>query len=432
MFKKPEYDNSQTMENILRLRLEEANLLGFETYAHLATSSRMLSTPKMVFSFLTDLAQEIRPKANQEWKELIEFAHDMGHKSMHPYDVSFFSEKLREHRFSYNEDDVRKYFPLVKVFKGLFDLLHHLFQLRFVPLKTSGWAPGVVAYEVYRQNQLKGVLYFDLYARPHKQNGAWMQEIQNRIDIGKETQLPIAYLTCNFPPPKGANSRCLSHEDIQTLLHEMGHGLHQLLTDISIPSVGGMSGMEWDAVELPSQFLESFAWRYEVLELMSSHIETQASLPKELFEKIRAAGHFQSNIKTLRQVALSLTDLWIHTDQIKTVGPYFLEWLQQVWVEANEYNVLPMSGLTRPLHSFLHIFSGGYAAGYYSYIWADLLASDVYAAFPKGPLEKSARIGNLLIDEFLSKGSVRPAITSFIAFRGREPVIEFLLHKWEI
>jgi oligopeptidase A len=433
MFKHPEFDNTPHMIQILKLRLEEANLLGYETYAHLATAPRMLNHPKQVFDFLSDLAIRIRPRANQEWQELLEFAGDLGYSSLQPYDVSFISEKLRQHRFSYNEDEVRQYFPLGQVLKGLFILLYQLFQVRFVPKKETIWANGVLVYEVHRNNQLMGMLYFDLYSRPHKQEGAWMQDIQNRISTAQGTQIPVAFLTCNFTPPKGSKGCFLSHDEIQTLLHEMGHGLHHLLTEIAIPSVGGMSGVEWDAVELPSQMLEQFAWRYEVLQLMSSHIETQHTLPKHLFEKMLSARYFQCSIQTLRQVALSLTDLWIHGSQIKEVDSYFLEWIQQVWVDANEYNVLPMSGLIRPLHSFSHIFSGGYSAGYYSYLWSDMLACDAYAAFSSQErLEEMSATGGRFVNEILAKGSSRSALSSFTSFRGREPKVDYFLHRWEV
>lgn len=423
-----QFDNTLIIKKILQHRKKEALLLGFETFAHLSTYQKMAKRPGVVSDFLTDLAYQTQPKAKQEWQELEAFAFDLGLGYLYPYDVSFVSEKLREQRFSYNEEVLRSYFPLNKVLDGLFKLLMSLFGVRLTARRESVWASGVLVYEVWCGQQQKGVLYLDLFRRAGKQDGAWMQDIQNKLSIDGQMQLPLVFLTFDFDEPRGTQLCCLSHEEIGSLLHEFGHALHHLLTDIEIPSVSGMAGFEWDAVELPSQFLEQFAWRYDVLCDMSSHIETGHVLPKFLFDKIQAARGFQRHIKVLKQISLSSVDLVIHGSGIDSADDFFLEWLQQVWLDANQVNVLPMSGLVRPLHSFSHIFSGGYAAGYYSYLWSEVLALDAYAAFPpyNGDL---AATGKAFVEQILGQGSVMPAVELFRGFRGRDPDISFLLDE---
>jgi oligopeptidase A len=435
---KIDWDNTQNMLQQLKLRDEEAVTLGFKNYAALSLAPKMANDVGEVDTFLTNFAQKAKPFALKDWQELSEFAKSELSiaDGLEPWDIAFASERLKQERYSFSENALKQYFPLPKVLEGLFGVIQTLFDVKIEPADLPTWHTDVQSFSVKNaENQIAAYFYLDPYARPGKRGGAWMDDARGRRELPNgEIQVPVAYLVCNFAPPVKVDGvlrqPTITHDDVITLFHESGHGLHHLLTQVSALGVSGINGVEWDAVELPSQFMENFCWEWEVLEKMTAHAETGKPLPKELFNKILAAKNFQNGYMTLRQVVMSLTDWRLHAsfDPKNAQDQVILDLSRSI---ADQFNVIPQPTLSRWINTFSHIFAGGYAAGYYSYKWAEVLSADVYAAF-----EESAKLTGSVLDaetgkryrtEILEVGGSRPAAESFKAFRGREPSIDALL-----
>jgi oligopeptidase A len=427
------WDNTSNIAQLLKLRDEEAKLLDFRSFADVSLEPKMAESPEHVIEFLEDLARRARPYAEKDLAELRAFAKDeLGIDEMQAWDVAYASEKLREKRYAFSEQEVKQYFPEPKVVAGLFGVISQLFNVTIAPDAAPVWHPDVRFFRIERNGQLVGQFYLDLYARPGKGQGAWMDDARGRRMVtGGAVQTPIAYLVCNFTPPAEVDGQVqpslFRHDDVITLFHEFGHGLHHMLTEVDELSVSGISGVEWDAVELPSQFMENFCWEWDVLQGMTAHVKTGAPLPKELYDKMLAAKNFQSGMQTLRQVEFSLIDMHLHYD----FNPNSQKTVQDLVDEVrSKFSVLIPPAFNRFQHSFGHIFAGGYAAGYYSYKWAEVLSADAYAAFEEaveaggGALDET---GKRFHREILSVGGSRPALESFKAFRGREPQIDALL-----
>ena len=424
-----EFDNSARIERIVALRHESAKLLGFSSSAALSLEPKMARTPQEVIDFLRDLAAKARPVAQKDLEELRDFARaELGIEDLQPWDVGYASEKLRLARYAVNEEQIKPYFPLPRVLNGTFTLFERLFGIRLVKRdNVETWHPDAAYYElVNREGDAFAGIYIDLFARSGKRGGAWMGVCRSRFRDADKLHLPVAYLTCNFAPPTADTPALLTHRDVLTLLHEFGHALHHLLTEVDLPSVGGITGFEWDAVELPSQLMENFAWDKQALGLLSGHYQTQEPLPDELLEKMLAARRFQAGMFLVRQLEFGLFDLRLHLEYSpeKPVRP--LDLLNEV---RREVAVIIPPEWNRFPHAFTHIFAGGYAAGYYSYLWAELLSADAFERFEEtGVL--STETGLAFREHILSKGASRPALESFIAFRGREPKPEALLRSY--
>ena len=423
----PRLDNSGIMAELLALRAELARLLGFADYAELSLQTKMADSAAQVEDFLLDLARRARPYAERDLQELRAFAAtELGLADLQSWDLAFASERLREQRYAYSEEQLRQYFTEPQVLAGLFDLVHRLFGVRIVEQTASGaWHAEVRLWRVERDDgELLGHVYTDLHARPGKRGGAWMDGLRSRwLRADGALQTPVAVLTCNFASGVGSRPPLLSHDDVQTLFHEFGHGLHHLLTRVDELGASGLSGVEWDAVELPSQFLENYCWEWEVLRGIGRHVDTGEALPRELFDRMLAARNFQAGMQTLRQVEFSLFDLRVHRDLREFTPQAVAEIAEQV---RRQVAVVFPPEFARFQHSFSHIFAGGYAAGYYSYKWAEVLSADAYAQFEEhGVLDPDT--GARFRDEILAQGSSRDAIDSFRAFRGREPSIDALL-----
>jgi oligopeptidase A len=434
---KLDWDNTQNMLEQLKLRDEEARMLGFKNYAALSLAPKMASSVEEVDVFLTNFAQKAKPFALKDWQELSEFAKsELSIDGLEPWDIAFASERLKQERYAFSENELKQYFPLPKVLEGLFGVIQTLFGVKIESADLPTWHADVQSFSVKNaENQIVAYFYLDPYARPGKRGGAWMDDARGRRELPNgEIQVPVAYLVCNFAPPVRVNGvlrqPTITHDDVITLFHESGHGLHHLLTQVSALGVSGINGVEWDAVELPSQFMENFCWEWEVLEKMTAHAETGKSLPKELFNKMLAAKNFQNGYMTLRQVVMSLTDWRLHSglDPQNAHGQAVLDLSRSI---ADQFNVIPQPAISRWINTFSHIFAGGYAAGYYSYKWAEVLSADVYSAF-----EEAAKLTGSVLDEktgtryrkeILEVGGSRPAAESFKAFRGREPSIDALL-----
>lgn len=432
----PEWDNTQNIVDILKLRNEEAKMLGYKNFAEVSLVSKMAQTPDQVISFLQDLAKRARPFAEKDLAELRSFAQkELGIEKLEAWDTTYASEKLREQRYAFSEQEVKQYFPEPKVTAGLFRTVETLFSVTIKPDDAPVWHPDVKFFRIEKDGALVGQFYLDLYARQGKRGGAWMDDARGRRRIaeGKDgIQTPIAYLTCNFTEPAVVNGQTkpslFTHDEVITLFHEFGHGLHHMLTRVEELGVSGISGVEWDAVELPSQFLENFCWEWDVLEHMTAHADTGAALPRELYDKMIAAKNFQSGLQTLRQVEFSLFDMHLHYDY----NPDGSKTVQDVLNEVRaQVSVMTPPPFNRFQHSFSHIFAGGYAAGYYSYKWAEVLSADAYGAFEEAGKASgnvlSSDTGARFLREILAMGGSRPAIDSFKAFRGREPTIDALL-----
>jgi oligopeptidase A len=428
----PDWDNSANIDALLALRNEEAHLLGYANFAEVSLVPKMAQTPQQVIAFLQDLAQRARPHAQRDLAELRAFAAaELGLQTLEAWDVSYASEKLRESRYAFSEQEVKQYFPEPKVKAGLFRLVESLFDVRISADTAPVWHPDVTFHRIERDGALIGQFYLDLYARSGKRGGAWMDDARGRRVRADVVQTPVAYLTCNFTAPAevdGVTSAALlTHDDVITLFHEFGHGLHHMLTRVEELSVSGISGVEWDAVELPSQFMENFCWEWQVVQDMSAHANTGAPLPRVLFDKMIAAKNFQSGLQTLRQVEFSLIDMHLHYDFDATAGQSVRDLIATIRAAVA---VMPVPSFNRFQNSFSHIFAGGYAAGYYSYKWAEVLSADAYGAFEEAAVGDgviSTAAGRRFLDEVLAVGGSRAAIDSFKAFRGREPTIDALL-----
>jgi len=422
------FDNSALIREILALRQEEAQLLGYLNFGEVSVVPKMADTPAQVVSFLRDLAQKARPYAEQDVADLRAFARDeLGIAEPQPWDWPYISERLKEARYAFSEQEVKQYFPAPRVIGGLFKIVETLFEVSIRRDTAPLWHPAVEFYRIERDGQLVGQFYLDQPARPGKRGGAWMDDVRARWlrpDTGR-LQTPVAHLVCNFAEGVGDKPPLLTHDDVITLFHEFGHGLHHLLTQVNERDVSGISGVEWDAVELPSQFMENFCWEWDVLKHMTAHVETGAPLPRALFDKMIAAKNFQSGMQTLRQIEFALFDMLLHTEHDPAQD--FLPLLDLV---RGEVAVLQPPAWSRTAHTFSHIFAGGYAAGYYSYKWAEVLSADAYAAFEESATpdgSPSVQTGRKYRQAILEAGGSRPAIESFKAFRGREPSLDALL-----
>lgn len=418
-------DNAPLMREILALRTEAARLLGHASYAEYSLADKMADSPEAVLRFLENLAARIKPRAAAEYAELERFARRaLGLESLQAWDVAWAGEKLREHRFGLRQEELKPYFPVPVVLRGLFALLKRLYGLEIH--ETGGadtWHPDVRFLEVRdAAGALRGHLYVDLYARPQKRSGAWMDEALNRLHRGGRLQHPVAHLVCNFAPPVDDRPSLLSHEDVLTLFHECGHCLHHLLTRVDVAGLAGIHGVEWDAVELPSQFLENFAWQREVLDLISGHVDNGAALPAELFEKLVAGRHFHTGLKLVRQLEFALFDMRLHS---RVPPPEVETTLAEV---RREVAVVRPPDWNRFANSFSHVFAGGYAAGYYSYLWAEVMSSDAFAAFEEEGIF-NPDTGRRFLETILEKGGSAPAAELFRHFRGREASLDaFLRH----
>ena len=419
----PLWDNSAIIDNILTLRHEESLILGYANFAEVSLVPKMADSSEQVCAFLLDLATRARPYAEQDLAQLRTFAQEtLGLTEISVHDVAYASEKLREQRYAFSEQEVKQYFPESQVIKGLFGITHTLFGVDIKPDQASVWHPDVTFYRIEKDGQLIGQFYLDLYARDGKRGGAWMDDARGRRKTTTGIQTPVAYLTCNFTPPSADKQAYFTHDEVITLFHEFGHGLHHMLTRVDELSVSGISGVEWDAVELPSQFMENFCWEWDVLQQMSAHSITGEPLPRALYDKMLAAKNFQSGLQTLRQVEFSLFDMHLHDGYLQQHNLTVQQLLNQI---RQQISVFATPDFNRFQNSFGHIFSGGYAAGYFSYKWAEVLSADAYAAFEEAG--NNALVGLKFQNEILSVGGSRPALDSFIAFRGRPPQIDALL-----
>lgn len=430
---KPELDNSEVIEQSLALRAEESALLGYSTFADLRLETRMADTAPQVIDFLRDLAQRALPFARQDLEQLKAYATQLGIDDFQPWDAAFVSEKLRQDKYAYSEEEVKQYFTEPQVINGLFDVAQQLFGVSFKAAEVSVWHSDVKAYEVFNdQKQQIGYLYTDLYARSGKQGGAWVNSERSRRLTAAGLELPVTYLVCNFSSPQDGKPALLTHDDVITLFHESGHALHNLLSTVDEPDVSAFAAVEWDAIELPSQFMENFCWEFPVIEKLSAHVDTGATLPFALYEKLLAAKNFQSGMQMVRQIEFSLFDMLIHSQDQGLSIDEVLKILDQV---RNEVAVIIPPNWHRFPHAFSHLFAGGYGAGYYSYKWAEVLSADAYSAFEENATTAADGSRNTLHkptglkfrDEVLAIGGVRPAAESFAAFREREPSPEALL-----
>ncbi len=428
--KKQAMDNEPVIDEMLALRAEEARLLGYANFAEVSLVPKMAESPAQVMEFLRDLARRARPFAERDVAELKAFAADeLGLPDPQAWDVGFASERLKEQRYSFSDQEVKQYFQLPRVLDGLFGLIERLFDVRIRADAAQTWHPDVRFYRIERGFELVGQFYLDLYARNAKRPGAWMDDARGRRRLALGLQTPVAYLACNFQPPVGEKPATLTHDDVITLFHEFGHGLHHMLTRVDDLAVAGIAGVEWDAVELPSQFMENFCWEWDNVVAMSAHVDTGKALPRELFDRMLAAKNFQSGMQTLRQIEFSLFDMRLHAHYRPGGSTSVQALLDEI---RREVAVLVPPAFNRFQNSFSHIFAGGYGAGYYSYKWAEVLSADAYAAFEEAgaasePAARLTETGRRFLDEILSVGGSRPAIESFRAFRGRDPQLDALL-----
>jgi oligopeptidase A len=461
-FGKPEWDNTPLMDEIIKLRGEEASLLGFANYGELSLASKMANSPQQVVEFMRELAQRARPFADKDLAELREFAKaELDIAELQSWDVGYASEKLREQRYAFSDQEVKQYFPEDAVLPGLFKLVETLYGLQIKPGRAPVWHDDVRFFDIRdQQNRLVGQFYLDLYARNSKRGGAWMDDVITRRRVKKGIQTPVAYLNCNFSPPvggaaasseqgpaqrdvnvresaakpatvaedvvatrSGRRPALFTHDEVITLFHEFGHGLHHLLTEVEDLGVSGINGVEWDAVELPSQFMENFCWEWDVVQGMSRQAETGERLPRALFDKMLASKNFQSGLQTLRQIEFALFDMLMHSSFEAGGAKSILDLLDEVRAEVA---VLIPPAFQRFPHSFSHIFSGGYAAGYYSYKWAEVLSADAYSMFEENGV-LNPDVGARFRSEILAMGGSRGAMQSFTAFMGREPSLDALL-----
>jgi len=426
----PTFDNSPLIEELLALRAEEARLLGYAHFAELRLQTRMAESSDEVLAFLRNLAARAKPHAEHDLAELrAHAAEHLGMDTLEPWDIAYVSEHLRQARYAYSEDEVKQYFPEPRVIQGLFDVIATLFGVRLNETPASVWHEDVRAYTVIdADGATLGHLFIDLYARPGKQNGAWVDGERHRRRLAGQVQTPVVTLTCNFARPQNGKPALLTHDDVITLFHETGHALHAILGEVDEPGASAFSAVEWDAIELPSQFMENFCWEWPVLQQLSAHVDTGEPLPRELYERLAAARNYQSGMQTVRQIEFSLFDMLLHQrGDASNIGEV-MELLAEV---RQEVAVLTPPAWHRFPHAFSHIFAGGYGAGYYSYKWAEVLSADAYAAFEETTSHATGTLnpatGQRFRQEILAVGGARPAAESFAAFRGRAPSIDALL-----
>ncbi len=426
---KGKFDNSERIEKIVALRHEAAQLLGFRNAAEESLATKMAGSPDTVLAFLRDLASRAKPVARKELEELRRFAtEELKIDNLEPWDVAFAAERLRQQRYAIDEEQIKPYFPASAAIDGLFMVVERLYGIHFSPRDdVDTWHKDVTYYDLKNADgTVFAGAYLDLYARSGKRGGAWMDVCADRFRDGDHLQRPVAFLTCNFPPPTDGVPALLTHDDVLTLFHEFGHGLHHMLTEVDIPSVGGIDGVEWDAVELPSQFMENFAWDRDALRSFARHHETGEPLPDELYQRMLDARHFHAGLFLVRQLEFALFDFRLHLEYDPAQGARALDVLERV---RHEVAVLHPPAWQRFPHAFTHIFAGGYSAGYYSYLWAEVLSADAFEAFEEaGVLDRAT--GERFRREVLAVGATRPALESFKAFRGREPRPDALLKSY--
>jgi len=420
------FDNASNMVEIVAKRREKAKLLGFDNYAEYSLESKMAESVDQVVEFLLDLAERSRPAAIAEVDERQAFAESLGFEGpLEAWDYAYYGEKLKQHRYRISDEDLKPYFADHRVIQGLFDIVARLYDIRISKVEDGidKWDDAVTFYRIENSaGEVVGQFYLDLYAREHKRGGAWMDECVNRYRIDGKTQLPVAYLTCNLTPPIGDEPALFTHDEVITLFHEFGHGLHHMLTRIDVPDVAGINGVEWDAVELPSQFMENFCWQREALALFARHYRTDEPLPEDLYQRMLESKNFQSALQMLRQIEFALFDIRLHQAEIDSP-----EQIQALLDEVrSQVSVVPTPAINRFQCGFSHIFAGGYAAGYYSYKWAEVLSADAFAAFEEEGIF-NPETGRRFLHCVLELGGSRPAMESFRCFRGREPQIEALL-----
>jgi len=419
----PEFDNTQVMEEILSLRHEMAQLLGFANFAELSLASKMAPDVETVDKFLVDLAEHARTPASKEIAELKTIAIQDGILELQPWDTGYYSEKLKLQQFNLSQESLKPYFPAPKILQGLFSIVNRLYGINIVERKAPVWHPDARYFELEDQGKVVGGFYFDLYARSGKRGGAWMSGFRSRMQTRQGLQKPICYMVCNFTPAVGDQPALLTHDEVNTLFHEFGHGLHHMLTEVDHIAVAGTHGVDWDAVELPSQFMEFWTWDTDSLDLLSEHIETKQHLPEDLLKSLLDARFFQSGMQTLRQIEFALFDLSIHKHSSALNAEQVQATLDEI---RQKYAVAPTASYNRFQHSFSHIFAGGYAAGYYSYKWAEVLASDAFDRFEQEGIF-NVQTGKEFRQFILAVGGKDTALDAFINFRGREPKIDALL-----
>jgi oligopeptidase A len=421
---KPEWNNDANIARILELRSEAAKLLGYGNFAEVSLATKMAGSPAEALAFLEDLARRARPFAERDVAEMREFARaELDLAELNAWDVNYVSEKLRQRRYSFSDQEVKRYFREDEVLPGMFRVVETIYGLKIRPANAEVYHPDVRFFELAdAEGHRVGQFYLDLYARDNKRGGAWMDDAINRRRIGKRVQTPVAFLTCNFSAPVGGKPALFTHYEVNTLFHEFGHGLHQLLTQVDELGVSGIAGVEWDAVELPSQFMENFCWEWDVVAPMTRHVDTGSRIPRALFDKLLAAKNFQSGMGFVRQLEFALFDMRLHAGE-----PRAPEGVRALLDEVRrQVAVYPVPAFNRFPNQFSHIFAGGYAAGYYSYKWAEVLSSDAYGAFEEAGV-LNPEIGARFRREVLAAGGSRPALESFVAFRGRKPQIDALL-----
>ncbi|MGF1743919.1 oligopeptidase A [Vibrio minamisatsumaniensis] len=421
------WDNTEIITEQLKLRHEIARMLGFSTYSEKSLSTKMAETPDQVLGFLNDLAVKAKPQGEREVEELRQFAEkEFGVSELNLWDIAYYSEKQKQKLFEISDEELRPYFPESNVVSGLFEVLNRVFGMSVTEREgVDTWHESVRFFDIFdATGTLRGSFYLDLYAREHKRGGAWMDDCRGRrITQSGELQTPVAYLTCNFNKPIGDKPALFTHDEVVTLFHEFGHGIHHMLTQVEAGAVAGINGVPWDAVELPSQFLENWCWEEEALSFISGHFETGEALPKEMLEKMLAAKNFQSAMFILRQLELGLFDFTLHTEYDPEVGARVLETLADV---KSKVSVLPSLDWNRFSHSFGHIFAGGYSAGYYSYLWAEVLSADAFSAFEEEGIFNT-ETGNRFLNNILEMGGSEEPMELFKRFRGREPQIDAML-----
>ena len=421
-----QWDNSQLMEQILQLRHEQARLLGFDSYAHYSLATKMAKEPGQVLDFLHNLAQRSKPHAVSEFKQLCDFAREhFQAQTLAPWDVGYYSEKQRQHLFDFSQEELKPYFAAQNVLSGLFTIVNRIYGIRIAERSdVDTWHADVQFFDIFdEQNNLRGSFYLDLYARGKKRGGAWMDDCIGRRRTGPTLQLPVAYLVCNLTPPVDGEPAQFTHDEVVTLFHEFGHGLHHMLTQVDFIGVSGINGVAWDAVELPSQFMENWCWEQEALQLIARHFKTGEILPDPLYQKMMAAKNYQSSMQMVRQLEFSLFDFRLHLEFDANRGNQVQQVLDEV---RNEVAVIIPPSWNRFQHGFSHIFAGGYAAGYYSYKWAEVLSADAFSLFEETGIF-NADTGRKFRQCVLELGGSRDAMDLFKAFRGREPDIEPLL-----
>ena len=421
-----QWDNSALMDEILALRHEAAGLLGFDNYAERSLATKMAESTGQVMEFLQDLAERSKPAAVKELQEVREFAVEQGcSETLQAWDIAYYSEKLRQKKYAISQEELKPYFPEPHVVKGLFLIVERLYGLQIEAVAgVDSWHEDVHFYRIRdAAGDVRGEFYLDLYARQHKRGGAWMDECICRRDSAKGLQIPVAYLTCNFSPPIGDQPALFTHDEVITLFHEFGHGLHHMLTQINYAGVSGISGVAWDAVELPSQFMENWCWEREALDLFSGHVDSGEKIPEELYQRMQQAKNYQSAMQMMRQLEFAIFDFRIHRDYDPARGARIHETLNEV---RKEVAVMQPAAFNRFENGFTHIFGGGYAAGYYSYKWAEVLSADAFSAFEETGIF-NRETGAKFLSSILEQGGSREPMELFVEFRGREPSIDALL-----